>query len=109
MVTFTFLGLFELVSIYLVLYFLMLFFKSLHPFLNKIIFCPVCGAFFGGLLIGFIRGYDPLILSLLTGVSAVGSAYYIETHKKKSFPFDFFLLALLFTTLGFLIIWGAFA
>ncbi|MEK6881500.1 MAG: hypothetical protein AABY22_17895 [Nanoarchaeota archaeon] len=76
--------------------------------IDSLVFCPVCGSFFIGLLLGiFVFHYPPSILAFQIGLSMTGISMYLKEEKDKrkiEFPFDFFILQLVWTIIGLLII-----
>ncbi|MEK6881292.1 MAG: hypothetical protein AABY22_16845 [Nanoarchaeota archaeon] len=94
--------------IYLGLYLFFVFLKSYNNLFDKLIFCPVCGAWFFGLILGFIFNYPMEIIIFQIGMSATGIVMHLKEilhAKKQKFIFDFFLYQLIVTILGLLIIY----
>lgn len=92
---------------YIVLFLIVSVIKHKIPVFDRIIFCPMCSAYFLLLIIGFIFKFPPLILSFMVGMTIVGSAGKLDDYlrsKKKEIFAQSFLIQLFFTLLGLLII-----
>jgi hypothetical protein len=85
--------------IYTGLFLIFTFLKTVSKSLDKIIFCTVCAAWFTGLLILIVSGFNVVLVSFAIGMSVTGIAYFLRDFNIKYFN-HFLILQLLFTLIG---------
>ena len=81
--------------------------KSMSKIARKIIFCTVCVTWATLLILGFILKFPPIILAFMLGMSITGIYYKFDEYlvkRKIDFPLQQFLIQLIFTILGLMIV-----
>jgi len=92
---------------YIVLFIFFSFLKAISKKMDKLIFCSVCFSWATMLIIGLFLGFNLIILAFLLGMSITGLVYKIDeylNYKNKTFIFQHFVIQLIFTIIGLLII-----
>ena len=92
---------------YVVLYFLYSYIKTEFPFTEKLIFCPMCSAYFTVLVAGFFLHFPAIIQAFLIGMTVTGIQFkgseYLRNHGKIFFA-QVFILQLILTIIALFII-----
>ena len=106
MVDLSFVGIVEFMFYYFVLYLFFVILKSSSDLGDKFIFCPVCVAWFSHLILAVILGYPLILIVFMLGMTVTGISYFLKEKylEKTHFLFDFFIIQLVLTTIGVIII-----
>ncbi len=92
---------------YLGLFIIFTFLKTISITLDRWIFCTVCFTWATHLVIGFIFLYPAVILTFMLGMTISGIAIKSEIFlqdREKTFPASFFIIQLILTILGLILV-----